>query len=291
MKLLRYGDRGRERPGVLDSNGKIRDLYDSFTDITRSTFTPDFQNSLTEIDVEKLPIVEGNPRLGPPVASVGKLVCIGLNYRKHAEEAGLAIPEEPIIFMKATSSIVGPNDDVMIPKDSVKTDWEVELAVIIGSTACNVEESHALEYVAGYCVANDVSERAFQIEGTGQWVKGKSADTFCPLGPYLVTPDEVPDPQNLRLWLEVEGNRYQDSCTDDMIFDVPFLISYVSRFMTLLPADVLLTGTPSGVGFGMKPPVFLKPGDRMELGVEGLGVQSQTVVDYRKGDRGTHYYD
>ena len=291
MKLLRYGDRGRERPGVLDSNGKIRDLYNSFTDITRSTFSPDFQSSLAEIDIEKLPIVDGSPRLGPPVASVGKVVCIGLNYRKHAQEAGLAIPEEPIIFMKATSSIVGPDDAVMIPKDSVKTDWEVELAVIIGNTACNVEESRALEYVAGYCVANDVSERAFQIEGTGQWVKGKSADTFCPLGPYLVTPDEVPDPQNLRLWLEVEGNRYQDGCTDDMIFDVPFLISYVSRFMTLLPADVLLTGTPSGVGFGMKPPVFLRPGDRMELGVEGLGMQSQTVVDYRKGDRVTHYYD
>ena len=291
MKLLRYGDRGRERPGVLDSNGKIRDLYDSFTDITRSTFSPDFQSSLAEIDIEKLPIVDGSPRLGPPVASIGKVVCIGLNYRKHAQEAGLAIPEEPIIFMKATSSIVGPNDDVMIPKDSVKTDWEVELAVIIGSTACNVEESHALEYVAGYCVANDVSERAFQIEGTGQWVKGKSADTFCPLGPYLVTPDEVPDPQNLRLWLEVEGNRYQDGCTDDMIFDVPFLISYVSRFMTLLPADVLLTGTPSGVGFGMKPPVFLKPGDRMKLGVEGLGVQSQTVVGYQKSEINSCYYN
>ena len=291
MKLVRYGDRGRERPGVLDSNGKIRDLYDSITDITRITFSPDFQSSLAEVDIEKLPIVDGSPRLGPPVASFGKVVCIGLNYRKHAEEAGLAIPEEPIIFMKATSSIVGPNDDVMIPKDSVKTDWEVELAVIIGNTACNVEESRALEYVAGYCVANDVSERAFQTEGTGQWVKGKSADTFCPLGPYLVTPDEVPDPQNLRLWLEVEGNRYQDGCTDDMIFDVPFLISYVSRFMTLLPADVLLTGTPSGVGFGMNPPVFLKPGDRMKLGVEGLGVQSQTVVGYRKGDRVTHYYD
>ena len=291
MKLLRYGDRGRERPGVLDSNGKIRDLYNSFTDITRSTFSPDFQSSLAEIDIEKLPIVDGSPRLGPPVASVGKVVCIGLNYRKHAQEAGLAIPGEPIIFMKATSSIVGPNDDVMIPKNSVKTDWEVELAVIIGSTACNVEESHALEYVAGYCVANDVSERAFQIEGTGQWVKGKSADTFCPLGPYLVTPDEVPDPQNLRLWLEVEGNRYQDGCTDDMIFDVPFLISYVSRFMTLLPADVLLTGTPSGVGFGMKPPVFLKPGDRMKLGVEGLGVQSQTVVGYQKSEINSCYYD
>ena len=291
MKLLRYGDRGRERPGVLDSNGKIRDLYNSFTDITRSTFSPDFQSSLAEIDIEKLPIVDGSPRLGPPVASVGKVVCIGLNYRKHAQEAGLAIPGEPIIFMKATSSIVGPNDDVMIPKDSVKTDWEVELAVIIGSTACNVEESHALEYVAGYCVANDVSERAFQIEGTGQWVKGKSADTFCPLGPYLVTPDEVPDPQNLRLWLEVEGNRYQDGCTDDMIFDVPFLISYVSRFMTLLPADVLLTGTPSGVGFGMKPPVFLKPGDRMKLGVEGLGVQSQTVVGYQKSEINSCYYN
>ncbi len=291
MKLLRYGDRGRERPGMLDSNGKIRDLYDSFTDITRSTFSPDFQNSLAEIDLEKLPIVDGFPRLGPPVASFGKVVGIGLNYRKHAEEAGLAIPEEPIIFMKATSSIVGPNDDVMIPKDSVKTDWEVELAVIIGSTACNVEESRALEYVAGYCVANDVSERAFQIEGTGQWVKGKSADTFCPLGPYLVTPDEVPDPQNLRLWLEVEGNCYQDGCTDDMIFDVPFLISYVSRFMTLLPADVILTGTPSGVGFGMNPPVFLRPGDRMKLGVEGLGVQSQTVVGYRKSNRSACYYD
>ena len=230
-----------------------------------------------------LPRVADDVRLGSPVGNIGKLVCIGLNYRLHAQEAGLNIPAEPIIFMKANTSLCGPNDNVMLPRDSLKSDWEVELTAVIGTRASYVEEDEALNYVAGYCVANDVSERAFQIEGTGQWVKGKSADTFCPVGPYLVTSDEIPDPQNLKLWLEVDGVRYQDGSTDDMIFTVKHLVSYVSRFMTLMPGDLLLTGTPSGVGFGLKPPVFLRAGNQMKLGVEGLGEQVQNVVAFEKG--------
>ncbi len=282
MKLVRYGNAGQEKPGILDRDGNIRDLTGEIGDIDGQALAPDSLARLAALDVEGLRKVDGAPRLGPPVANIGKLVCIGLNYRLHAKEAGAKIPAEPIIFMKATTSIVGPNDDVMIPKDSIKTDWEVELTVAIGRVARYVDERDALDYVAGYLVANDVSERAFQIEGTGQWVKGKSADTFCPLGPYLVTSDEIPDPQALRLWLDVDGKRYQDGSTDDMIFGVAHLVSYVSRYMTLMPGDMLLTGTPSGVGFGLDPPVFLRPGNQVRLGVEGLGEQVQNVVAYRK---------
>ena len=282
MKLARYGEHGEEKPAILDSAGILRDLSGHIADIGPETLSPDNLSKLTDLDTSDLPIVPDSGRLGPPVNNIGKLVCIGLNYRLHAQEAGLAIPEEPIIFMKATTSLSGPNDDVMLPRDSVKSDWEVELTAVIGTRASYVEEDDALDYVAGYCIANDVSERAFQIEGTGQWVKGKSADTFCPVGPYLVTSDEVPDPQQLGLWLEVDGKRYQNGSTDDMIFSVKHLVSYVSRYMTLMPGDLLLTGTPSGVGFGLKPPVFLRVGNTMRLGVEGLGEQVQNVVAFEQ---------
>ena len=282
MKLVRYGSSGEEKPGILDRDGQIRDLSSHIADIDGAALAPDSLAKLANLDVDQLRVVSGSPRLGAPVAGIGKLVCIGLNYRLHAKEAGAKIPLEPIIFMKATTSIVGPNDAVMLPRDSAKTDWEVELAVAIGRVARYVDEDSALDYAAGYCVANDVSERAFQIEGTGQWVKGKSADTFCPLGPYLVTRDEIPDPQNLRLWLDVDGTRYQDGSTDDMIFGVAHLISYVSRYMTLMPGDLLLTGTPSGVGFGLKPPVFLRPGNQVRLGVAGLGEQQQEVIAFSR---------
>ncbi len=282
MKLVRYGEAGQEKPGIFDQEGNIRDLSEHVHDIDGSVLAPDSLDKLASLNTDDLSLVEGTPRIGPPVANVGKLVCIGLNYRLHAEEAGLKIPEEPILFMKATTSIVGPNDDLMLPKGSEKTDWEVELTVAIGRVARYVEESEAFDYVAGYCVANDVSERAFQIEGTGQWVKGKSADTFCPLGPFLATRDEIPDPQNLRLWLDVDGKRYQNGSTDDMIFGVAHIVSYVSRYMTLLPGDLILTGTPSGVGFGLNPPVFLRPGNQVMLGVEGLGEQVQNVVDFQR---------
>lgn len=281
MKLVRYGSRGDERPGLLDNEGKIRDLSGVVSDIDEQTLSPSGLKELAALNVESLPAVSGEPRLGPPVANVGKLVCIGLNYRLHALEAGLSIPEEPIIFMKATTSIVGPNDDVMIPRNSKKTDWEVELSIVMGSQAKYVDEQNALDCVAGYCIANDVSERAFQTEGTGQWVKGKSADTFCPLGPFVATKDEIPDPQQLHLWLDVDGRRHQDGSTDDMIYGVSFLVSYVSQFMTLMPGDLILTGTPSGVGFGLRPPVFLRPGNQMQLGIEGLGVQTQNVIAFQ----------
>ncbi len=282
MKLVRYGEAGQEKPGILDRDGSIRDLSGEVADIDGSVLAPDSLRRLASLNIEELGLAPGSPRLGAPVAGIGKLVCIGLNYRLHAKEAGAKIPEEPIIFMKATTSIAGPNDDVMLPKGSVKTDWEVELAVAIGQVTRYVDESDALEYAAGYCIANDVSERAFQIEGTGQWVKGKSADTFCPLGPYLATSDEVPDPQNLKLWLDVDGRRYQDGSTDDMIFGVAHLISYVSRYMTLMPGDLILTGTPSGVGFGLNPPVFLRPGNQVRLGIEGLGEQLQNVIAFQE---------
>ena len=281
MKLVRYGSRVDERPGLLDNEGQIRDLSGVVFDIDGQVLSPSSLKELAALNIESLPAVSGEPRLGPPIANVGKLVCIGLNYRLHAQEAGLAIPEEPIIFMKATTSIIGPNDDVMIPRNSKKTDWEVELSIVMGSQANYVEEEDALNYVAGYCIANDVSERAFQTEGTGQWVKGKSADTFCPLGPFVATKDEIPDPQQLHLWLDVDGKRYQDGSTDDMIFGVKFLVSYVSQFMTLMPGDLILTGTPSGVGFGLRPPVFLQAGNQMQLGVEGLGVQTQNVIAFQ----------
>ena len=265
---------------MVDSGGKLRDLSAHIRDIGPDTLSPENLDRLAGIEIQSLPEVSDQERLGPPVNHIGKLVCIGLNYRLHAQEAGLAIPAEPIIFMKATTSICGPNDDVVLPRDSIKSDWEVELAAVIGTRASYVDESSALDYVAGYCIANDISERAFQLEGTGQWVKGKSADTFCPLGPYLVTSDEIKDPQQLGLWLEIDGTRYQDGSTDDMIFSVRHLVSYVSRYMTLMPGDVLLTGTPSGVGFGLTPPVYLRAGNHMRLAVEGLGEQNQNVVAF-----------
>ena len=280
MKLLRYGDPGAERPGILDPFGKIRDLSGVISDIGGSNLSPQSLAELRQLRLESLPLVPDAVRLGPCVASVGKFVCIGLNYSDHAAESGMAVPTEPVVFMKATSSICGPNDLVEIPKGSTKTDWEVELGVVIGSKAKYVAEQDALAYVAGYCVVNDLSERAFQLESTGQWVKGKSADTFGPIGPWMATADEVPDPQNLRLWLEVNEKRVQDGSTKTMVFGVAHLISYLSRFMTLYPGDIISTGTPPGVGLGQKPPVYLRPGNRMRLGVEGLGEQQQQVVSW-----------
>jgi 2-keto-4-pentenoate hydratase/2-oxohepta-3-ene-1,7-dioic acid hydratase in catechol pathway len=280
MKLLRYGPAGHEKPGLLDRDGKIRDLSGAVRDIDGEALSPASLDRLRRLDPASLPLVSGAPRLGPCVGSVSKIVAIGLNYRLHAQEAGAAIPSEPIFFMKATSSICGPNDDVIIPKNSQKTDYEVELGIVIGSLARHVSQSDARKHVAGYCVVNDVSEREFQIERGGQWTKGKSADTFCPTGPWLVTPDEVPDPGKLALWTEVNGERRQSSNTADLIFGVDEIVSYVSQFMTLLPGDVIPTGTPSGVGLGFKPPKFLKLGDRVRLSVEGLGEQNQQLVAY-----------
>ncbi len=283
MKLLRYGPAGAEKPGLLDAEGTIRDLSEHLSDIDGASLAPAKLQELAALDTAGLPAVDGNPRLGPPVAGVGKLLCIGLNYRDHAEETGAPIPEEPILFMKSTTSIIGPNDEVVLPRGSLKGDWEVELGVVIGSRARYVDEENALDYVAGYCVFNDVSERHFQLEGTGQWVKGKSADTFAPFGPYMVTRDEVPDPQDLHLWLEVDGKRYQDGSTRTMIFSVVHLVSYVSRYMTLEPGDIIPTGTPPGVGLGLKPPVFLKPGNVMRVGIDGLGEQELRVVAHSDG--------
>lgn len=280
MKLLRYGRPGEEKPGMLDHDGRIRDLSGKVRDIDGGTLSGVSLDRLRQIDPSSLPLVAGTPRLGPPVAGVPKFIAIGLNYRDHAAETGAAIPKEPIIFMKAISCIAGPNDDVIIPKGSSKTDWEVELGVVIGRTARHVPLAEALNYVAGYCVVNDVSEREFQIERGGQWTKGKSADTFGPIGPWLVTADEIPNPQGLKLFTEVNGKRVQDGTTANLIFPVAELVSYVSRFLTMVPGDVIATGTPAGVGFGMKPPQFLKPGDRMRLSVEGLGEQNQRLVAY-----------
>ena len=278
MKLLRYGPVGAEKPGLLDADGTIRDLSAHIADIDGAALAPATLATLAKLDTAALPAVDAGTRLGPPVTGVGKLLCIGLNYRDHAEETGMAIPEEPILFMKATTSINGPNDDVMLPKGSLKGDWETELGIVIGSRARYVDEADALEYVAGYCVFNDVSERHFQVEGTGQWVKGKSADTFAPFGPYMVTRDEVADAQDLHLWLEVDGKRYQDGSTGTMIFGVAHLVSYVSRYMTLEPGDIIPSGTPPGVGMGQTPPLFLKPGNVMRLGIDGLGEQCQKVI-------------
>ena len=280
MKLLRYGPAGQEKPGLLDRDGRIRDLSGAVRDIAGEALAPTALDRLRRLDPASLPLVSGSPLLGPCVGSVSKIVAIGLNYRLHAQEAGAAIPSEPIFFMKATSSICGPNDDVIIPKNSQKTDYEVELGIVIGSLARQVSKSDARKHVAGYCVVNDVSEREFQIERGGQWTKGKSADTFCPTGPWLVTVDEVSDPGKLALWTEVNGERRQNSNTADLIFGVDEIVSYVSQFMTLLPGDVIPTGTPSGVGMGFKPPKFLKPGDRVRLSVEGLGEQNQRLVAY-----------
>jgi ureidoglycolate lyase len=282
MKLLRYGPAGQEKPGLLDRDGKIRDLSGAVRDIDGEALAPASLDRLRRLDPASLPLVSGMPRLGPCVGSVSKIVAIGLNYRLHAQEAGAAIPTEPIFFMKATSSICGPDDDVIIPKNSQKTDYEVELGIVIGSLARHVAKADARKHVAGYCVVNDVSEREFQIERGGQWTKGKSADTFCPTGPWLVTADEIPDPGKLALWTEVNGERRQNSNTADLIFGVDEIVSYVSQFMTLLPGDVIPTGTPSGVGMGFKPPKFLKPGDTVRLSVEGLGEQNQLLVAYSK---------
>jgi len=280
MKLLRYGAPGAEKPGLLDSTGAIRDLSGTVPDISGDTLLPESLARLRKIDAASLPRVSGTPRIGPCVGRVGKFICIGLNYSDHAAESGMAVPKEPIVFMKATSSIVGPNDSLEIPRGSTKTDWEVELGVVIGKTAKYVTAEQGLSHVAGYCVVHDVSERAFQLEGTGQWTKGKSADTFGPIGPWLVTPDDVSDCGDLKLWLEVDGQRYQDGSTKTLIFDVPFLVSYLSSFMSLQPGDIISTGTPPGVGHGKKPPVYLRAGNVVRLGVEGLGEQQQTVVSH-----------
>ena len=281
MKLLRYGAKGAEKPALLDRDGHIRDLSGTVADIDGAALAPAELSRLAALDVAALPKVDGSPRLGPCVANIGKLVCIGLNYADHAKESGAPVPEEPVIFMKATSSICGPNDPIEIPRGSEKTDWEVELGVVIGRHAKYVEERDALDYVAGYCVVNDVSERRYQLEGTGQWVKGKSHDSFAPIGPWMVTRDEIADAQKLDLWLEVNGHRYQNGNTRTMIFTVPVLVAYVSRFMSLQPGDIISTGTPPGVGLGLKPPTYLKTGDVVTLGVQGLGEQRQECVASR----------
>jgi 2-keto-4-pentenoate hydratase/2-oxohepta-3-ene-1,7-dioic acid hydratase in catechol pathway len=276
MKLLRYGEPGAEKPGLLDADGVIRDLSAHVADIGGGALDAASLAALAKLDAKSLPAVAGSPRLGACVAGTGKFICIGLNYSDHAAETGATVPSEPIIFMKATSAIVGPNDDVLIPRGSEKTDWEVELAVVIGRKAKYVSEAEALDYVAGYCLTNDVSERAFQAERQGQWTKGKSCDTFGPIGPWLVTKDEVKDPQDLKMWLTVNGETRQDGSTKTMVYGVAFLVSYLSQFMSLMPGDIISTGTPPGVGLGMKPPRYLKAGDVVELGIEGLGTQKQT---------------
>jgi len=278
MKLVRYGDLGRERPGILDAQGAIRDLSGVIDDIAGEVLTAKGLAKLRELDPASLPRVTGQPRYGAAVGRVGKMICVGLNYSDHAAETGAQVPEVPIIFMKATTAIVGPHDDVVLPRGSVATDWEVELGVVIGDVVRDIAADAALAHVAGYLIVNDISERDFQLKHGGQWVKGKSCDTFGPLGPWLVSRDEVPDPQNLPMWLEVNGHRYQNGNTGTMVFDVAYLVSHISRYMTLMSGDVISTGTPPGVGLGQKPPMYLKAGDVMELAIEGLGRQRQKVV-------------
>jgi 2-keto-4-pentenoate hydratase/2-oxohepta-3-ene-1,7-dioic acid hydratase in catechol pathway len=278
MKLLRYGPVGAEKPGLLDDNGTIRDLSGVIADLDPSTISQETFNKIAAIDPATLPEVSGDVRIGACVGRPGKFICIGLNYSDHAAETGMAVPPEPVIFFKATSAVCGPYDNVEIPRGSEKSDWEVELGVIIGKEAKYVDEANAMDHVAGYCVVNDLSERAFQIERSGQWVKGKSADTFGPVGPYLVTRDEVKDPQNLPMWLTVNGHKYQNGSTTTMVYGVQFLIHYLSQFMSLQPGDIISTGTPPGVGMGQNPQVYLKAGDVMELGIEGLGSQKQVTV-------------
>ena len=278
MKLLRFGEMGQEKPGILDSNGKIRDLSGHISDINGETISEDGLNKISSIDQMSLPIVPEGTRLGACVGSIGKFLCIGLNYSDHAAESGMPVPKEPILFSKATSAVVGPNDDVEIPRNSVETDWEVELGIIIGKKAKYITEENVEEYIAGYCVVNDVSEREFQLKKEGQWTKGKSCDTFGPTGPYLVTKDEIPDVQNLNMFLDVNGKRMQNGSTKTMIFSANYIVYYLSQFMSLNPGDVIATGTPPGVGGGMKPQVFLKAGDKMKLGIDGLGEQNQTCV-------------
>jgi len=279
MKILRYRIGNEIKPGVLDADGNIRDLSTVIHDWDNTTITTEKIESVKSLDLSTLPKIDNIDSLAPPVnkSAIGKFICIGLNYSDHAAESGMEVPSEPIMFMKATSAVIGANDDVMIPKKSKKSDWEVELGVIIGKEAKYITEDQSQDHIAGYCVVNDLSERAFQLERSGQWVKGKSCDTFGPIGPYLVTKDEVADPQNLKMWLDVNGKRMQNGTTSTMVYGVNFLVSYLSQFMSLQPGDIISTGTPPGVGAGMKPQVFLKPGDVMELGIEGLGDQKQTT--------------
>ena len=278
MKLVRFGSAGDEKPGVIDEHGNLRDLSAYIDDITAQNLSDEKLSELSIINLNTLPIMDKSTRLGPCVSGVGKFICIGLNYADHAKEAGMEVPREPVIFMKATSAICGPTDPILLPRGSVKTDWEVELAVVIGKKAKYVELEDAMSYVAGYAASNDISERAYQLEGSGHWTKGKSCDSFGPLGPYLVTKDEIPDPQNLSMWLSVNGQKMQDGSTSTMVYGVAFLIHYISQFMSLVPGDIISTGTPPGVGLGMTPPTYLKPGDIVTLGVEGLGEHNQTVI-------------
>lgn len=282
MKLLRYGATGLEKPGLLDGDGQVRDLSSHIDDVAGHALSPEVINKLRSLDVSTLPVVDGQPqrdfRLGACVGQIGKFICIGLNYADHAAEAGMDIPPEPVIFNKWTSAVVGPDDDVQIPRHSQKTDWEVELGVVIGKAGSYIEEQNAKDHIAGYCLINDVSEREFQIERSGTWDKGKGCDTFGPTGPWLVTPDEIDDVDNLAMWCEVDGTRYQNGNSSTMVYKIPFLISYCSRFMSLQPGDIISTGTPPGVGMGQKPPVYLKGGEVMKLGIEGLGTQTQNVL-------------
>jgi len=278
MKLLRYGPKGQERPGLLGPDGALRDLSEVVDDIAGDALSPASLLRLQLLDPEALPVVREPVRFGPCVGQVGKMICVGLNYADHAEESGMPVPPEPVLFAKATSAISGPFDDVILPRGASKTDWEVELAIVIGAEARYVAEANAMDHVAGYCIVNDVSERAFQIERAGQWLKGKSADSFAPMGPWLVTRDEIPDPGELDMWLDVDGIRRQAGSTRTMVFGVRHLVHYISQFMSLQPGDVIPTGTPPGVGMGRKPPVYLRPGQEMRLGIEGLGEQRQTVT-------------
>lgn len=283
MKLVRYGSAGKEKPGLIDDNGKLRDLSGKIKDLGPDQLSPASLAKLAKLKPESLPLVRGRPRMGVPVTGVGKFLAIGLNYSDHAAESGMAAPKEPIMFMKSTTSLCGPNDNVMLPKNSTKSDWEVELGVVIGTKAQYVSKKDALKHVAGYCVVNDVSEREYQLERGGTWDKGKGCDTFGPVGPWLVTTDEIKNPQRLDLWLDLNGKRFQTGNTKTMIFDVATIISYASQFMTLMPGDIITTGTPPGVGMGVKPkPIFLKAGDVMTLGIETLGEQRQAVVKYKK---------
>ena len=282
MKLVRYGKPGKEKPGLLDSEGLLRDLSGIVDDLAGKGLSPKSLAKIAKAKADKLPLVSGKPRIGPCVGQPGNFIAVGLNYADHAAETGAAIPKEPILFNKAPNCIVGPYDDVMLPRGSEKLDWEVELAIVIGTRASYVSESAAMSHVAGFCICNDVSERAYQAERGGQWMKGKSAPTFGPLGPWLVTPDEIPDVQNLAMWLDVNGGRCQNGSTATMIFNVVQVIAYISHFMTLDPGDIITTGTPPGVGLGMKPPRFLKAGDTMSLGIDGLGRQAQRVVAWQK---------
>ena len=297
MKLVRFGKPGREKPGIIDEDGQIRDLSTKLKDIDSKAINSNSLKLVQRVNLKKLNIVKGKPRLGVPVSNIGKVVCIGLNYVDHAKEVGAPLPKEPIIFLKPTSSLCGPNDEVMLPKgiipkkgktqsrlvDSKRSDWEVELGIVIGDKARSVPDSKAMQYIAGYTIVNDVSERAYQLDAAaGQWTRGKGCDTFCPVGPWLVTKDEIPRPQNLSIWLELNGKKMQNGNTKTMVFNIRELISYVSHYMTLYPGDIIATGTPPGVGMGMKPPRYLKKGDEMKLGIDGLGIQIQKVISWKK---------